>query len=307
MPGAPAEKAGVAGDNRATTQDPSLFAAWADAYLARTRRLGVVDIAQAGDAIAAHAAVIGAESPTILIVGFTELTPQQTRLFTALEGAGASLRHDRQLDARESAQFARATAPTPRDEIAAALSWARAIAIERPAARIGVVVEKSRRAPRRRARAGAGHPRPGVDPARSCTKWRTVRVVSRRAAWRRCRWSAAALDLITLSDAPLTLGAAASLLRSPYLPDADALWQRHAALERRWLEQGVRTVSLTDVIAAVAPYAAELATRWTNGRDALRTARAATPREWADLWRGWLAAAGLARFAGARQRRIPGA
>jgi probable DNA repair protein len=102
----------------------------------------------------------------------------------------------------------------------------------------------------------------------------------------------AALDLITLSDEPLTLGAAASLLRSPYLPDADALWQRHAALERRWLEQGVRTMSLTDAIVAVAPYAAELATRWTNGRDALRTARATTPREWADLWRGWLAAAG---------------
>ena len=40
-------------------QDPSLFAAWADTYLARTRRLGVLDIAQAGDAIAAQAAVIG--------------------------------------------------------------------------------------------------------------------------------------------------------------------------------------------------------------------------------------------------------
>ena len=68
--------------------------------------------------------------------------------------------------------------------------------------------------------------------------------------------------------APLTLGAAATLLRSPYLPAADASWQRHAALERRWLEQGVRTSSLTDAIAAVAPYAADLATRWSNGRDA---------------------------------------
>jgi len=70
-------------------QDPSLFAAWADTYLARTRQLGVLDIAQAGDAIAAQAAVIGAASPKILIVGFIELTPQQTRLFMALDGAGA--------------------------------------------------------------------------------------------------------------------------------------------------------------------------------------------------------------------------
>jgi probable DNA repair protein len=90
----------------------------------------------------------------------------------------------------------------------------------------------------------------------------------------------------------LTLGAAGTLLRSPYLPDAAALWQHPALLERRWLEQGVRTISLADAIAALAPYAAELATRWTNGRDALRTARATTPREWADLWRGWLVAAG---------------
>jgi hypothetical protein len=117
-----------------------LFAAWADAYLARTRRLGVVDIAQAADAIAAQAAIIGAESPTILIVGFIELTPQQTRLFTALEGAGATLRQLDSLAVRVG-QVARATAPTPREEIAAALCWARAIASERPAARIGIVVE----------------------------------------------------------------------------------------------------------------------------------------------------------------------
>src|SRR6185437_14012204 len=72
-------------------QDPSLFAAWADTYLARTRQLSVLDIAQAGDAIAAQAAVIGAASPKIQIVGFIELTPQQTRLFKALDDAGASL------------------------------------------------------------------------------------------------------------------------------------------------------------------------------------------------------------------------
>ena len=271
-------------------QDPSLFAAWADTYLARTRQLGVLDIAQAGDAIAAKAAVIGAASPKILIVGFIELTPQQTRLFMALDGAGASLQQLDSLTVR-AGQITRATAPTPRDEIAAALSWARAIAIERPAARIGVVVESL--AERRDvvlalaqdildpASILPGHARSGAPFELSLG----VRLTQVPLA-------GAALDLITLSDGPLTLGAAASLLRSPYLPDADALWQRHGALERRWLEQGVRTVSLTDVIVAVAPYAAELASRWANGRDALRTARATTPREWADLWRGWLAAAG---------------
>src|SRR4029077_13196697 len=107
---------------------------------ARTRQLGVLDIAQAGDAIAAQAAGIGAAAPQILIVGFIELTPQQTRLFKALDDAGASLQQLDSLTVR-AGQITRATAPTPRDEIAAALSWARAIVIERPAARIGVVVE----------------------------------------------------------------------------------------------------------------------------------------------------------------------
>lgn len=271
-------------------QDPSLFAAWADTYLARTRRLGALDIVQAADAIAAQAALVGAESPTILIVGFIELTPQQTRLFKALEGAGVTLRQVDSLPVR-AAQIARATAPTPRDEIAAALSWARAIAIERPGARIGIVVENL--AERRDAVLALaqdildpasilpGHPRSGAPFEMSLgVRLAQVPLVG------------VALDLIALSDAPLTLGAAATLLRSPHLPDADALWARHAALERRWLEQGVRAISLGDAIAAIAPYAAELATRWTHGREALRAAHATTPREWADLWRAWLAAAG---------------
>ena len=271
-------------------QDPSLFAAWADSYLARTRRLGAVDVAQVADAIAAEAAIVGATSPPILIVGFTELSPQQTRLLSTLEAAGVMVQHVDSLPGRVP-RVARTTAPTPRDEIAAALSWARAIAIERPQARIGIVVENL--AERRDdvlalaqdildpASILPGHSRSGAPFELSLgVRLAQVPLV------------AAALDLITLSDAPLTLGDAATLLRSPYLPDADASWQRHAALERRWLEQGVRTVSLADAIAAVAPYAAEIASRWTNGREVLRATHATTPREWADLWRRWLNAAG---------------
>jgi probable DNA repair protein len=271
-------------------QDPSLFAAWADTYLARTRRLGALDIAQAADAIAAQAAVVGAESPTILVVGFIELTPQQARLFEALEGAGVTLRQVDSLPLRAT-QVARAAAATPRDEIAAALFWARAIATERPATRIGIVVENL--AERHDAVLALaqdildptsilpGHSRSGAPFEMSLgVRLAQVPLVG------------AALDLIALSDAPLTLGGAAALLRSPYLPDADALWGRHAALERRWLEQGVRAISLGDAIAAVAPYASELAARWSDGREALRAKHPTTPREWADLWRAWLAAAG---------------
>lgn len=271
-------------------QDPSLFAAWADTYLARTRRFAVVDIAQAADAIAAQAAVIGAESLTILLVGFIELTPQQRRLFTALVAAGATLHEVESLPARD-ARVSRTTASTPRDEIAAALCWARAIAIERPEARTGIVVENL--AERRDDVLALAQDI--LDPAsilpghaRSSSPFE----LSLGARLAQVPLVAPALDLIALSAAPLTPGAAATLLRSPYLPDADALWQHHAALERRWLEQGVRTISLGDAIAAMGSYAPELATRWANGREALRAAHATSPREWADLWRAWLVAAG---------------
>jgi len=271
-------------------QDPSLFAAWADAYLARTRRLGVVDIVQAADAIAARAAMIGSESPPILLVGFIELTPQQTRLFAALQQAGATLREVDSLPARE-ARVSRTTAATPRDEIATALGWARAIALERPGARIGLVIEDL--AGRRNdvlALAQDILDPASILPGQSRSGAPFEMSLGVRLA--QVPLVGAALDLIALSDAPLMLGAAATLLRSPYLPEADALWQRHAALERRWLEQGVRTITLGDAIAAIAPYAPELAGRWASGREALRAAHAKTPREWADLWRGWLTAAG---------------
>ena len=271
-------------------QDPSLFAAWADTYLARTRRLRVVDIAQAADVIAAQPAVVAAGSPTILLVGFIEFTPQQTRLFKALEVAGASLRQIESLPVRDQ-RASRTTAATPRDEIAAALCWARAIAIQRPGARIGIVVENL--ADRRDdvlALAQDILDPASILPGRSRSDAPFELSLGVRLA--QVPLVAAALDLIALCDAPLTLGIAATLLRSPYLPDAGALWQRHAALERRWLEQGVRTIALSDAIVAVAPYAPELAARWASGREALRGTHATTPREWADRWRGWLAAAG---------------
>jgi probable DNA repair protein len=271
-------------------QDPSLFAAWADAYLARTRRHGVLDGAQAADAIAAHAVAIGAQSPTILIVGFIELTPQQTRLFAALERAGAALRRVDSLAAR-SAQATRRVAATPRDEVAAALFWARGIVAERPGAKVGIVVENL--AEQRDAVLALaqdvlapalilpGHTRGGAPFEISLgVALATVPLIG------------AALDLIALYDAPLPVGAAAALLRTPYLTDADSLWARHAALEHRWLEQGMRTISLGDAIASLAPYAPTLASRWAAGREALRTAHPTTPREWTDLWRAWLAAAG---------------
>ncbi len=101
-----------------------------------------------------------------------------------------------------------------------------------------------------------------------------------------------ALDLITLSASRLAVGAAATLLRSPYLPQAAQTWAARAGAERGWLEAGRREVTLNDAIAALEIGSPELSAAWREGGDALRRTNAASPREWVDAWRSWLAAAG---------------
>lgn len=271
-------------------QDPSLFAAWADAYLARQRRLGVIDIAQAPDAIAAHAGLIAAGLPPLWMAGFFERAPVQQRLWLALASSGVALHEVDSLSARE-ARATRTIAATPRDEIAAALGWSRARVLSQPGVRVAIVVEDLGA----RRDAVMALAQDILDPASILPgrpRSRAPFDISLGAPLADVPLIGAAMDLIALSVAPLPVGAAALLLRSPYLPGADASWHRLAALERRWLDDGVRTVTLAETIAAMTPIAAELSARWQRGRDAVSMPRSATPREWADAWRVWLDAAG---------------
>lgn len=271
-------------------QDPSLFASWADAYLARTRRLGVLDGAQAADTIAAQAPRIAATHPPLWIAGFFEHTPQQQRLWSALASSGVPVREVDAMAARAT-RITRTIAATPRDETAAALCWARAIVVARPGVRVGVVVEDL--AARRDTVMALAQDI--LHPASILPGWPRSAApfeISLGAPLAAVPLIGAALDLIALSIAPLPVAAAAALLRSPYLPAAGASWQHLAALERKWLEAGVRTVTLGEAISAMAPVAMDLSARWRRDRDGARAPRFATPREWADRWRGWLAAAG---------------
>ncbi|HEY2865085.1 MAG TPA: PD-(D/E)XK nuclease family protein [Casimicrobiaceae bacterium] len=271
-------------------QDPSMFAAWAETYIARQRRLGVLDIAQAPDVIAAQAATIAGAHPPLWIAGFLERAPQQQRLFAAVASSGVAVREFDPLPEGEM-RVTRTIAATPRDEIAAALGWARAMVLARPGIRVGIVVEDL--AARRDAVVALAQDI--LDPASILPDRGHAAApfeISLGVRLAAVPVIASALDLIALSGAPVPVGAAAALLRSPYLPASEASWQRLGTLERKWLEDGVRTVSLNDAIAATTPLAPELAARWQHGRDAKRAPRVATPREWADRWREWLAHAG---------------
>jgi ATP-dependent helicase/nuclease subunit B len=272
------------------TDDPSMFAAWAERYAAEQRRSSTRDLAQLPDALVAlapHAASL--ECATVL-AGFVEFTPQQERLFTALSDAGATLLRLDTLPPVE-ATVRRVSAHSPRSELIAALTWARDIATDATGARIGLVVEDL--AARREEIVALAEDilcpsciLPGE--ASSAAPFE----VSLGRSLGSVPLIVAALGLIELGASRLDTGAAAALLRSAYLPGADLAWSARARIERDWLEEGRRDVALADAIAALGRHSPALAARWRDASALLSRERAASPRHWSDAWRSWLDAAG---------------
>ncbi len=270
--------------------DAAVFARWAEAYRSELKRAGAHDLSQIPAALAPLAERFVARMGPTILAGFTEFSPQQERLCAALRACGARVQAQDTLPAVPGA-VCRTVAASPRAELAAALSWARERAMQRARPRIGIVIENlaaQRDAvvalaeellePTALVPGGASGPAPfevslGVPLA-------AVALVT------------AALDLVTLAQSRLTPGAAAALLRGPYLPDAERAWPARAAVERDWQEEGRREVSLGDAIAALESRSPELSARWRRGREALRRSAAASPREWVDGWRAWITAAG---------------
>lgn len=264
--------------------DAAVFARWAENYLGELQRAGAQDLAQVPGRLAALADRLVARGATTILAGFTELSPQQERLCAALVAAGADLRRqDTPPDV--PAQPSRTQPASPRDEVATALEWARTFAGRRPGARIGIVIEDL--AARRDEIVALaedilcpGAPLPGSFEISLGVPLASVPLV------------VAALDLIALAESSLTTGAAAALLRSPYLPLSEQNWAARACSERTWLEGGRREVALGEAIVALEAHSPALAAQWRDGRDALRRSAAASPREWVDAWRSWLGAAG---------------
>ena len=270
--------------------DPSMFAAWAERYSAELRRAGMLDVAQLADALTALAPCLESLSRTTILAGFVEFTPQQERLFAALSNEGATLRRLDTLPPVE-ARVRRTTAVSPRAELIAALTWARGMVVDAPGARVGIVVEDL---VRRREEVIAlaedilcpSSILPGMDSSTRPFE------VSLGTSLGSIPLIVAALDLIELAESRLAVGTAAALLRSPYLPGADLAWAARATIERDWLEAGHRDVTLADVVAALDRREPGLAARWRDASSMPKHERATSPRNWADAWRQWLAAAG---------------
>lgn len=270
--------------------DPAIFARWAEAYAARLRAVDALDVALVPDRLARSAERFCRNLAPSVFAGFIEPTPQQERLLAALRDAGAEMRHEDTLPAIEPG-VTRTVGAKPHDEVALALRWARDRAASNPEVRIGLVVADlgARRESVIALAIDALCPTAGLPGGGKTSLPFGISLGPPLAA---VPLVATALDLIAHLDGVLETGRAAALLRSPYLSGAEAHWTARAQVEREWLRQGVREVTLSDAIAALDRSSSDLAARWRAGRDARAAARPSTPREWSDVWRAWLATAG---------------
>jgi probable DNA repair protein len=274
------------------SDDQTAFVSWAESYTATLAGARAADAAQLGDALARRATALTRPRPRhVLLVGFIESSPQQSRLVAALAAAGSA--HFEQVDPLAAAEGRawRASGSTPRNELARALCWARSEIAARPGAVVGVAV---------------------ADLALRRGEARTLaeEILCPALQWPGCESAprpfnislgdplgavplvCAALDLIDLAQRALPVSRAAAAVRSPYLAGAQSLWTRRAVVEAPWLEQGRRDISLGEAIAALREVDPMLGERLHRARSNKRLPANASPRAWVENWRDWLAAVG---------------
>ncbi|HEX5865546.1 MAG TPA: hypothetical protein VF014_15050, partial [Casimicrobiaceae bacterium] len=113
------------------TDDTSIFVRWAEQFLQALRRVDARDLSQLPEALATITGRADRRPGTLVMAGFSELTPQQERLCAALVASGTEVRRLDTLPAQHPT-VCRTVATTPRDELTAALGWARARIVRQP-------------------------------------------------------------------------------------------------------------------------------------------------------------------------------
>jgi ATP-dependent helicase/nuclease subunit B len=275
--------------SRALHDDPVVFAQWAARYQGRLAALEAIDDARLPDALIdmAYRSWAGAMSPVVLH-GFMALTAQQRRLIAALRNAGMVID---EWPAAGNADAIRhcVSLPAPRDELLRALGYARARLLAEPQARIAIVVADldERRdeviavaeetlCPGQLLMLAPDAPRSyGISLGEPLS---TMPIV------------ACALDLIALGHGRIAAATAASIFRSPFLPDARGRWAARAEIEHAWLDAGRREVGWHDALSALSAIDPSLHQRFAALKPLSATPR--LPREWARDWSNWLASVG---------------
>ena len=270
-------------------EDAAVFSTWSSRYRARLRGLDAIDTSGLQDALQREArpAWAGGNAP-VLLHGFLGFTRQERRLVDALREAGMTIAESPAPTAL-AAKRSRVGCATARDEIVAALSFARARLAADPDTRVAIVVAdlEERRdevvaladeilCPERLLALEADASRPyGVSLGEPLA---TTPI------------TACALDLIALACGGIDTAAAAALVRSPFLPDASSRWTARAAAELDWLRHGERRVDVATLVAGLRAHDASLAHRLASLAPPSKTRR--SPRDWARAFSDWLGAAG---------------
>ncbi|MFO1324206.1 MAG: PD-(D/E)XK nuclease family protein [Burkholderiales bacterium] len=268
-----------------TDSDPAQFAAWAERYRRELERVDATDSALLADVLAGHE-FNGCRDRTVALAGFLEVTPQQRRLLARLTAAGSVIREC--AVATTHGTLLRAAPATPRDELRAALDWARRRVEAGPDQRVGIVVDDlAARLDEVRAHAD--------DALCPSLQWpgnagqRRPYDVSLGRPLAQSPMIAAALSVVALAHEPLARGDAAALLRSPFLPGA---WAARAHCEREWLRESRADIGWDDAYAWLAGVDPPLAARWRAARPRAWPSGPRSPRAWCDAWRDVLAAVG---------------
>ena len=269
--------------------DAATFAAWSSRYDARLRELDAVDTARLPDALqqAARRDGVDADAPVVLH-GFLGFTRQERRLLDALRDAGMRI-IESQATGVVATKRSWVSCASARDEIVAALSFARARLAADSDARVAIVVAdlEERRdevvaladeilCPEQLLELDPDASRPyGVSLGEPLS---AVPIV------------ACALDLIALACGKIETAAAVALVRSPFLPDASSRWIARAAAELDWLRHGERRVDIAAFAATLRTNDASLSHRLASLVPPSKTRR--SPRDWARAFSDWLGAAG---------------
>lgn len=283
------------------TEDQRVFRDWAGAYAQRLRALDAVAPAQAASVLQA-AVARGQWRPRhdLVLAGFDALTPQQQGLLESLRAHGVQVSNAAVPALAGSAQMmACADAPA---QWRAAAAWARARLTARPGCRLGIVVPDlgTHRAAITHALAEALVPAlllaPDDDAARPFN-------LSLGEPLAEAPLVATVLTVLRALSAPLPLADMSSLLRSPFLGDAQAEALRRARLDRALRDTGAAELELVRLrrLAAranddgswhgdAAPLLAGRLARVVTRRDGWRRA---APSIWAERFFGVLSDLGV--------------
>ena len=257
-------------------EDAIAFNEWASAY--RKKASGETDAARLADLVAGFVGKL--EAPRLLVPYAFDILPLQTQaFFDVLAKNGCEVIACQ--PEKKTARVARISFPSAREELEAAASWARA-RLEAGRARIGVVVpdlqQRRREVVRVFARVMGTRGPFNVSLGQPLSDYPIV---------------GAALTLLELSHGEIPFARASSLVRSPFIGDAEREMGARARLDvslRRRAPASVSAAKLLGLIDAC-PALRALLERVFAAREKAKGAR--TSGEWARHFSELLEAAGF--------------